>query len=770
MKAPASFRWFFLVVTAIVLLFHPRSIFATDSVFEDEFNSSPVDSTNWQIYPNLYGAVDIVNNEALSLSSSFGRKFPYVFLKNTIFPENNYSIRTRFRFSGSLTYGNGLVFSDINLPNNTSTGLSGNEFIFAIWTTSPTTVALVTTLCTTELASCTNGVPTVLHSISSTSWNNLSIDEVGDHYVITLADRRFETKDSSRKISQFWVGNPQTTNTSQNWASIFVDYFYVSNLPVGKVPVVVIPGFGGSWDLEAIMKNETGTNWRIPSFIKNYDGIVQSFKNAGFVEDENLFIFPYDWRKPLSSLADDLKSFIDSKSLAGKVNLVGHSMGGLVARSFAQKYGTGKVDKILTAGSPHLGLIDMYGLWEGAKLWDGVWWQNVLLEIATEVNRLPDETKVAAIRRVSPSVLDLFPTFPFLVSGGGTQGIDTMIQRNTYLKSLNQNFSVLGDKLTPFWSDDIASTRNTINVSPRTDADALEQKWEDGRPYDGDPFGRTLGDGTVTKDSAVGPFGAGEKLTGWHSDLVSTQDNVGKIFEKLGLDPTFAVSAETDNRINSFVAILRSPGTLEVCNILLTLCDEQLGGIYFSEYKLFILPGYNRNDLVVRVKESGEFGSYKLHLGNIDDSPDWVVEDGILIAPGQVDFYGVKNSGENISVVFDNIPPVVEITAPENEFYKTADVPALVYSVSDNWDLNPDVATEGWSDTEGEHTVTVTASDLAGNVGSRSVTYTVQNPPTNKDQCKRNGWRFFRLLGFKNQGSCESFVLKQQHWYRHSFF
>lgn len=837
MKAPASFRWLFFLVAALFSLFHPQYIIAGDSIFVDDFNSSPVDSLHWQVYPNLYGVVDIVNNESVRLSSSSGLKFPYMFVKNVQFPEHNYSIKTRFKFSGALSYGNGLVFSDINLPNNTYTALSANDYIFAVWTTSPTSAVLLTTLCTTEQTNCTNGVPIALLSIPSTSWNDLIISEVENHYTITIGDKTFETKDSSRKISKFWIGNPQTTVTTQSWASIFVDNINISKMevPEGKVPVIIIPGFGGSWDLEAILAGAPGTHWEIPSFIKNYDGILQSLKNAGFVEDENLFVFPYDWRKPLSSLADDLQTFIDSNNLAGKVDLIGHSMGGLVARSYAQKYGTDKVDKILTAGSPHLGLIDTYGLWEGAKIWDGVWWQNVLLEIATEVNRRPDETKVAAIRRVSPSVLDLFPTFPFLVSGGSTLGIDTMIQQNQNLKAMNLNAGTLGDKLTPYWSDDIAATRKTINVIPRTNDEALEEKWVDGSPIDGDPFGRTPGDGTVTKESAAGPFGAGEKLSGWHSDLLSTQNNIGKIFEKLGLDTTFAVSAVTDNRINSFAAILRSPGTLEVCNLLLTLCNDQLGGLYFPEFKLFILPGYSREDLVVRVKETGETGTYKLHLGNIDDSPDWVAEEGNLSTPGQIDFYGVKNDGESISVISDKTPPSVAISAPENKFYKTSNVPVLAYSISDNWDFSPAVETNGWSDTEGEHTITVTATDKAGNVGTStvtywvdntapaitivspqartyedddlpalkysvidnqdinpsvvsngwsktegihtvevratdkagnvgigSVTYTVQNHPRDKNECKKNNWRLFRFLNFKNQGSCESYYEKHK--------
>ena len=139
-----------------------------------------------------------------------------------------------------------------------------------------------------------------------------------------------------------------------------------------------------------------------------------------------------------------------------------------------------------------------------------------------------------------------------------------MVQKNSYLKTLNQDIGTLGDKLTPFWSEDVTSTKNNINVVPRSESDSAEGKWEDGRPAEGDPFGKVVGDGTVTKESAVGPFGAGEKITGWHGDLVASKNNIQVIFTKLGLNSSFATSSETDSRKKSFVAILRSPGTLVI--------------------------------------------------------------------------------------------------------------------------------------------------------------------------------------------------------------
>lgn len=78
------------------------------------------------------------------------------------------------------------------------------------------------------------------------------------------------------------------------------------------------------------------------------------------------------------------------------------------------------------------------------------------------------------------------------------------------------------------------------------------------------------------------------------------------------------------------------------------------------------------------------------------------------------------------SIILDTTPPVVTITAPADcACYQYA--PALAYDVVE---ANPyTVEEDGWSDDEGEHTVTVTATDAAGNIGFASVTYIVDRTP-----------------------------------------
>ena len=64
----------------------------------------------------------------------------------------------------------------------------------------------------------------------------------------------------------------------------------------------------------------------------------------------------------------------------------------------------------------------------------------------------------------------------------------------------------------------------------------------------------------------------------------------------------------------------------------------------------------------------------------------------------------------------------------------------------------------------------ITPTDGAGNIGATlAVTpFTITLPPasnipTDKDQCKKNGWKTFTNPSFKNQGDCVSFVEKKDH-------
>jgi pimeloyl-ACP methyl ester carboxylesterase len=84
--------------------------------------------------------------------------------------------------------------------------------------------------------------------------------------------------------------------------------------------------------------------------LDNYDDVHN--------EGENLFCFTYDWRKNNTNNAELLSAFIDSVMTwtgAASVNLIGHSMGGIVSKQCINLFDKSRIDKMVFIGTPHLG-------------------------------------------------------------------------------------------------------------------------------------------------------------------------------------------------------------------------------------------------------------------------------------------------------------------------------------------------------------------------------------------------------------------------------
>jgi len=98
----------------------------------------------------------------------------------------------------------------------------------------------------------------------------------------------------------------------------------------------------------------------------NHNPKKRKTKNDGGVCDgsysgrkPNFFVFAYDWRKSNAEAAAELKKYIACVNLfypGKKVNILTHSMGGLVARRYLLDHqGDQRVDKLITTVAPFLG-------------------------------------------------------------------------------------------------------------------------------------------------------------------------------------------------------------------------------------------------------------------------------------------------------------------------------------------------------------------------------------------------------------------------------
>jgi pimeloyl-ACP methyl ester carboxylesterase len=142
-----------------------------------------------------------------------------------------------------------------------------------------------------------------------------------------------------------------------------------------------------------------------------YKGFFDNLKANGYTldnyddnhnEGENLFCFAYDWRKNNTYTAQLLSNFIDSViEWAGdsQVNLIGHSMGGIVSKTCINLFNKSRINKVVFIGTPHLGAPEMLTVMLKGKLFE---WLNFVNEIEWVV--------VRSLARNLPSCYQLIPS------------------------------------------------------------------------------------------------------------------------------------------------------------------------------------------------------------------------------------------------------------------------------------------------------------------------------------------------------------------------
>ena len=78
--------------------------------------------------------------------------------------------------------------------------------------------------------------------------------------------------------------------------------------------------------------------------------VIYVLKKDGYIEGENLFTVPYDWRLSMENSVLLLNKKINeakTKSKTGKVNVIAHSMGGLLFKEYLLKYSNVDFHKII---------------------------------------------------------------------------------------------------------------------------------------------------------------------------------------------------------------------------------------------------------------------------------------------------------------------------------------------------------------------------------------------------------------------------------------
>jgi hypothetical protein len=239
-----------------------------------------------------------------------------------------------------------------------------------------------------------------------------------------------------------------SSNNSSSW-QLFGANMSSTDFVISREPVVIVPGITGTaldnasdssevWPdvldmafsgpdsyldaLELTSTTDQTVGMNVEDIIREeslfaveksfYGNLIDLLEASGYEEGSKLFVAPYDWRFSAASSADAIAPVIQNAidhSSDGKIDIITHSMGGLVMKSLLNATDTSFMDKLILTGDPQIGVPRAFNaLNYGDDL--GLNWVG-----GAGLN--PDE--VQTITQNMPGVYDLLPSRSYFDLTGG---------------------------------------------------------------------------------------------------------------------------------------------------------------------------------------------------------------------------------------------------------------------------------------------------------------------------------------------------------------
>jgi hypothetical protein len=299
--------------------------------------------------------------------------------------------------------------------------------------------------------------------------------------------------------------------------------------------------------------------------------------------------FYYDWRQDVTKNAELLNNLINSSGLSAgeKVDIVGHSMGGLIGESYLQSQSGGKAAKFLAVGTPNQGSALAYP----AVVNREVWFKNIGDRIGA--------TLFIKHCGVPASLKNLLPVYNYLKDIGAKQPKDVsgMKTKNTLSSLLPLNFP------SGFWGVKVGTligtgfpTLNIIDVTKGP-------HWPDGKPVREEYTNN--GDGTVLAASAQIPgTDASNSITinQSHSGIIASSEGYSDILTFLGTPTTDDPGIYVDHK--SALIIVGYPGSFTVTDENNNKTDSENGMVAIMDpadgnYQLQIDPTLTSTTFIV---------------------------------------------------------------------------------------------------------------------------------------------------------------------------
>lgn len=401
-------------------------------------------------------------------------------------------------------------------------------------------------------------------------------------------------------------------------------------------PVIIVPGILGSF--------EQNNKWIIDPILHTYDNLVNTFLANGYVLGSTLFTFPYDWQKSIPDTAVIFKQKIDEvKKLCScsKVDIVAHSMGGLVAKSYAQSNDyADDIGTLIFLATPHRGTPAAYLALEGGEFGnmfhDYVF--KFIMDLYAEHRGFLDVFDYVNKYPVS-SLSEILPIYSYLLNASTSKMKayndfdDKEYPRNKFLEDLSDNPDFLINRDISLFNivgmGDSDSTVYSMSVTEQKDKNS--QKWTHGVPVD---IQYNFGDGVVT---AFGAFIHG--FFGYYADTVLNQAdhrNMPTLAEDIVLRDIINREASTTVNMstieNILIAVMHSPAEMT----LVSPDGHSVGMDFVNDHEINDIPGAfysgSQNEIQFitipnpvngkyKIKTNGKgSGNYTIEVNDFSDS------------------------------------------------------------------------------------------------------------------------------------------------------
>ncbi|MCK9378670.1 MAG: alpha/beta hydrolase [Candidatus Moranbacteria bacterium] len=545
-------------------------------------------------------------------------------------------------------------------------------------------------------------------------------------------------------------------------------------------PVIIIPGILGSWRWTDISK------LKLDPIKHSYEGLIEEFEGNGYEKGKDLFEFPYNWRASNVDTAELLKQKIfEVKKEANwpRVDVVAHSMGGLVAREYIESaYYDEDVDQLLTLGTPNQGAPKDYLMWEagevGVKIGDFIDEKIISLEahengfdnIFDYVQNLPMK-----------SVQELLPVYDYLKDAetGEMKEYHENYPRNEFLENLNKTENIAKleniEMINIFGKTKDDSTITAIRVE-----DTPENKspfWPDGYPENYDSIfpgdhGLETGEGDQTVPITSATFIPADeeiKTNYTHGDLPNKASSFAYEYISGKKSEVLSMPYPEDGRL---MILVFSPIDIQVSYTDKDGIKREIGSgianetgdgaIYFNyhiengdgenigeEVEFAIIPNPQDGEYKILTQGTGD-GEYEIQAVKIqEDSETGEVSEissskkGIAKNGEEKEIEMNLAEGEIVMGNIDTIPPVIQISSPEEKEYLNNQMLDLKYEITDNQTSQENIQKKILLDENqfdensldlslmhlGKHSLKISANDEAQNKSEKEIIFQTETSP-----------------------------------------